>query len=301
MSVAFFGSSELGADALEALVRDGVEIGAVVTQPDRQAGRGRRLRRPPVAERADALGLALIQTADASADPPDAQAGVVVAFGQIVRPPLLGGYPLYNLHPSLLPRWRGAAPVERAIMAGDDETGVAVIELVERLDAGPVHGLARFPIGEADDAGALAARALELGVPLLVDALAGRTTGTPQSEHGVTYAAKLTAADRELEWTRPAAELDRQVRALAPHIGARTVVDGRPVVIWRARPVAGGPAAGEIDTPANWHSANANWQFRIGCGQGALDIVELQPAGGRRMTAADYLRGLRGAPVRAGA
>ncbi len=289
MSVAFFGSSELGADALEALVRAGVEITAVVTQPDRQAGRGRKLRRPPVAERADTLGLPLIQTADASADPPDVQAGVVVAFGQIVRPPLLGGYPLYNLHPSLLPRWRGAAPIERALMAGDAETGVAVIELVAELDAGPVHGMARFPIGQADDAGDLAARALELGVPLLIDALAGRTTGVAQPEDGVTYAAKLTAADRDLDWMRRAAELDRQVRALAPHIGARTSLDGRPVVVWKTRPAPAGPAPGGIEPP-----------LRVGCGEGALDILELQPAGGRRMPAEDYLRGLREAPRRAG-
>jgi methionyl-tRNA formyltransferase len=289
VSVAFFGSSELGADALQALVAAGVEIGAVVTQPDRQAGRGRKLRRPPVAERADALGLPLIQTADASADPPAARAGVVVAFGQIVRPPLLGGYPLYNLHPSLLPRWRGAAPIERALMAGDAETGVAVIELVAELDAGPVHGMARFPIGEADDAGDVAARALELGVPLLVEALSGRTTGVPQPAEGVTYAAKLTAADRELDWDRSAAELDRRVRALSPHIGARTLVDGRMVAIWRARPIAEGPGAGEIAQP-----------LVIGCGEGALDVSELQPAGGRRMTAAEFLRGLRVPPSRAG-
>jgi methionyl-tRNA formyltransferase len=289
VSVAFFGTSELGADALEALRAAGADIGVVVTQPDRQAGRGRRMRPPPVAERARALGLPLLQPADASADPPPAQAGVVVAFGQIVKPPLLGGYPLYNLHPSLLPRWRGAAPVERAIMAGDAETGVAVIELVESLDAGPVHGLARFPIGPADDAGTVSARALELGVPLLMEALAGRTTATPQAEDGATYAAKLTAADRELDWTRPAVELDRRIRALAPHIGARTSVDGRPVVIWRATPAAAGPAPGEIADP-----------LTVGCADGALDVAELQPAGGRRMTAAEFLRGLRTPPARAG-
>jgi methionyl-tRNA formyltransferase len=289
VSFAFFGTSQLGADALEALAGAGAEIGLVVTQPDRQAGRGRRLRRPPVAERAEALGLPLRQTADASADPPPAAAGVVVAFGQIVKPPLLGAYPLYNLHPSLLPRWRGAAPIERAIMAGDGETGVAVIELVERLDAGPVHGLARFPIGPADDAGTVAARALELGLPLLLEALSGHTSGTPQAADGVTYAAKLTAADRDLDWVRPAAELDRLIRGLAPHIGARTQIDGRPVVIWRAHPTAAGPAAGEIAPP-----------LVIGCGGAALAVDELQPAGGRRMTAAEYLRGLRAPPSRAG-
>jgi methionyl-tRNA formyltransferase len=285
VSIAFFGTSELGADALSALVGAGVDVGVVVTQPDRAAGRGRRLRPPPVAVRAVELGLPLVQTENASPDPPPARAGVVVAFGQIIRDPLLHAYPLYNLHPSLVPRWRGAAPVERAIMAGDRETGVAVIELVEALDAGPIHGLARFPIGPEDDAGSVHARALEHGVPLLVDAIEGRTTAVPQSEVGVTYAPKLTAADRRLDWSQPATVLDRVVRALSPHIGARAELDGRQVVVWRARPLDRGPAAGRVEPP-----------LRVGCGEGGLELLELQPAGGRRMRAEEYLRGLRQPP-----
>ncbi len=289
MSVAFFGSSAFGAAALEALVTAGAPIATVVTQPDRPAGRGRRVHATPVADRARALGLELRQTAEASADPPAVDAGVVVAFGQLVRDPLLHAYPLYNLHPSLLPRWRGAAPVERAIMAGDGETGVAVIELVEALDAGPVHGMARFPIGPEDNAGRVDAQALALGVPLLLDALAGRTRPQPQPDAGVTYAHKLTAADRRLDWTRPAAELDRVVRALAPHIGARTTLDGRDLVVWRARPVADGPPPGAVAAP-----------LVVGCRDGALELLDVQPAGGRRMTAEELLRGLRRTPTTAG-
>ena len=143
MKVAFFGTSEFGADALDLLVATaGIDVAWVVSQPDRRAGRGRNPQPPPVARRARELGIELIQTDDASASPPPADAGAVVAFGQLVRPPLLHAFPLYNIHPSLLPRWRGAAPVERAIMAGDDTTGVCVIEIAEELDAGPIHGIA---------------------------------------------------------------------------------------------------------------------------------------------------------------
>ncbi len=156
----------------------------MVTQPDRQSGRGRKLQAPPIAATAAALGIDLVQTADASTAPPAVDAAAVVAFGQLIRPPLLGAYPLLNLHPSILPRWRGAAPLERAILAGDTRTGVCVIELVQELDAGPVHGCAEFPIGPQDDAGALAERSLELGVPLLAAALRGETQAVPQAAAG---------------------------------------------------------------------------------------------------------------------
>ena len=291
MRVAFYGTSEFGADALERLHgAPGIEIGWVVSQVDRKAGRGRKSQSPPVAERARALGLALVQTEAASAEPPPADAAIVVAFGQMVRAPLLGAYPLYNLHPSLLPRWRGAAPIERAIMAGDATTGVCVIELVEALDAGPVHASAEIPIGPSDDAGTIRARALELGVPLLAAALRGETVGVPQAESGVTYAHKLTAGDRRIDWTRPASEVDRRVRALAPDLGARTELDGRPVLIWAGRPLAardGDP--GSIRPP-----------LVVACGEGGYEVSQVQPGGKRRMSAADYLRGLRSPPERAG-
>ena len=287
--IAFFGTSAFGAEVLRALAAmPAVAPVCVVSQPDRPSGRGRREQPPPVVTAARELGIEVRQTADASADPPDADAGAVVAFGQLVRPPLLGAYPLYNLHPSLLPRWRGAAPVERAIMAGDAETGVAVIELVQELDAGPVHGMARIPIGPSDDAAAVRGRALDLGVPLLAAALRGETAAAPQADEGLTYAAKIAAADREIDWTRPAAAVDALVRALSPHIGARTRLDGRPVTVWRARPADARLAPGRVEPP-----------LVVGCGDGALEVLELQAAGGRRMAAADYLRGLREPPSRA--
>ncbi|HWH66264.1 MAG TPA: methionyl-tRNA formyltransferase, partial [Gaiellales bacterium] len=226
MNVAYFGTSGFAAEVLHALAERGaVTPSLVVSQPDRPSGRGRALTAPPVAAAALELALPLTQPQDASAEPPEAEAGVVVAFGQILRAPLLGAYPLVNLHPSALPRWRGAAPVERAIMAGDAETAVAVIEVAPELDAGPILAEQRIAIGEHDDAGAVRRAALELGVPLLERALLERPEPRAQDEQGVTYAHKIEAAERALDWSRPAVELDRKVRALSPHIGARTVLD----------------------------------------------------------------------------
>jgi methionyl-tRNA formyltransferase len=289
--IAFFGTSAFAAGALERLVReDGIDVAAVVSQPDRRAGRGRRSATPPAAAAARELGLPVIQDAHASEHPPGVDAGAVVAFGQILRPPLLGAYPLYNLHPSLLPRWRGAAPIERAIMAGDRETAAAVIELVAELDAGPVHGLERFPIAPGDDAGAVAGRALDLGVPLLAAALRGETSGHEQ-EGEPTYAHRIGPEDRRIDWGRPAAEIADRVRALSPHIGARAELDGLPVTVWRAAAFDGEGEPGEVTAAGD--------ALQIAAATGAVDIRELQPAGKRRMTAAEFLRGRQTPPARA--
>jgi methionyl-tRNA formyltransferase len=289
--VAFFGTSAFGSGALERLVREpGIEVTVVVTQPDRPAGRGRKARRPPVAVTATDLGLDLAQRERVSDDPPPADCGAVAAFGQILKPPLLGAYPLYNLHPSLLPRWRGAAPIERAVMAGDIETATAVIELVAALDAGPIHAIERFAIGPEDDAGTVSARALDLGVPLLAEALRGHTSGRPQ-EGEPTYANRIEAGDRRIDWHRPAAAVANQVRGLAPHIGARTELDGMGVTVWRAHATAAAPAPPGTVTTADG--------LRIACGDGALDVVELQADGKRRMAAGEFLRGLRTTPSHA--
>ncbi len=232
----------------------------------------------------------MVQEEHASDRPPEAGAGAVVAFGQILRPPLLGAYPLFNLHPSLLPRWRGAAPIERAIMAGDRETAAAVIELVAELDAGPIHGLERFPIGPDDDADAVAARALDLGVPLLAAALRGETSGHAQ-EGEPTYAHRIGPDDRRLDWSRPAAEIAARVRALSPHIGARAELDGLPVTVWTAAAVDAVAAPGVVTADGG--------TLRIGAGGGAIEVRELQPAGKRRMTAAEFLRGRQTPPARA--
>jgi methionyl-tRNA formyltransferase len=241
-----------------------------------------------VAERARQLGLPLVQTANASAEPTPADAGVVVAFGQILREPLLSAYPLFNLHPSALPRWRGAAPIERAIMAGDTDTAACVIGVTAALDAGPIHAETRFAIGPEDDAGALYARSIELGTPLLLAALRGEGRARPQPREGVTYAAKITAADRELDWSRPARDLALVVRALSPHIGARAELDGRPLIVWQAREQAAELRPGGVDA--------SDRSLVVGCGEGALELLVVQPSGRRRMSAAELLRGLREAP-----
>jgi methionyl-tRNA formyltransferase len=289
--VAFFGTSAFAAGALERLVReDGIDVATVVSQPDRPAGRGREAATPPAVTAARDLGLPVVQEERASEHPPEADAGALVAFGQILRPPLLGAYPLFNLHPSLLPRWRGAAPVERAIMAGDRETAAAVIELVSELDAGPIHGLERFPIGPEDDAGVVAERALDLGVPLLAAALRGETSGRAQ-EGEATYAHRIGSQDRRIDWSRPAAEIADRVRALSPHIGARAELDGLPVTVWRVAAAAGDASPGAVTVEGG--------RPRIGAGEGVVEVLELQPAGKRRMTAAEFLRGRRTPPGRA--
>ena len=188
---------------------------------------------------------------------------MTVAYGVLVPPELLARARWLNVHPSLLPRWRGAAPIERALMAGDDETAVSVIELVEELDAGPIAAQRRFPIGPDDDAGVLFEHARGLSVDVVEEAMAN-THPAPQSHEGVTYADKITAADRELDWSRPAQELHNRIRALSPHIGARGVVEGRPVIVWRSRVV-----------------------------DDELELLEVQPEGRRRMTYDEFLRGLR--------
>jgi methionyl-tRNA formyltransferase len=188
---------------------------------------------------------------------------IVVAYGLLIPKELLDRALWLNVHPSLLPRWRGAAPVERAIMAGDTETGVTIHRTTEQLDAGPIAAQRAFPIEETDDAGDVFAHAADSAAELLPEALEA-VAFTPQPEEGVTYAEKVTAADRELDWSRPADELLRRIRALSPHIGARAELNGRRVTIWKGQIV-----------------------------EGRLQPVEVQPEGRRRMTYAEFLRGLR--------
>ena len=301
--VAFAGTNWWAAQALERLAGSpALEVARVISQPDRPAGRGRKPAAPPVAATARKLGLAVSQPErPAGALPLLEQDGVgavaVVAYGELVPRSLLEALPFVNLHPSALPRWRGAAPIERALMAGDNECAVAAMLLVEPLDAGPVAALERFEVGPDDDAGTVYERALELGVEpfarALQDAASGRLATVPQVGEA-TYAAKITAADRALDPLRPARELHDRVRALSPHIGARLALDGAPHTIWRTRVLSAGPAAGvlELDGAA----------VVLGCGLGALELCDLQAPGGRRMPAADWLRGLRGAlPAATGA
>jgi methionyl-tRNA formyltransferase len=255
-------TAPFGADVLERLA-ERQEIAFVLTRPDAAKGRGRRTAPPAAKATAARLGIPVLQPEwlDASVEL-TAETIVAVAYGLLVPPALLDRHTWLNVHPSLLPRWRGAAPVERAIMAGDEETGVSIIRLVEALDAGPVGAQEAFAIGPEDDVGAVYGRAAEVAARLL-DPLP--ESFAPQDDAGVTYADKIGPDDRRLDLSRPADELVRRVRALSPHIGARADLDSRPVTVWRAR-VAG---------------------------DGSFEPLEVQPDGGRRMDYAAWLRGLR--------
>jgi methionyl-tRNA formyltransferase len=259
MQTGFAASGPFGADVLERLASDH-EIAFVLTQPDAPAGRGRGLRPTPAKLKALQLGIPVVESLEETLDQPTI---VLVDYGRLIPSSLLERHLWLNVHPSLLPRWRGAAPVERAIMAGDEETGVTVIKLVEELDAGPIAAQRAFPIGPDDDAEAVYRKAGEVGAELVGEVLPSPSF-VPQRDEGVTYAEKLSPADRELDWSRPAEELERQVRALAPHVGARAELEGRQVLIWRAR-----------------------------VEDGRLVPVEVQPEGGRRMSYEAWLRGLR--------
>jgi methionyl-tRNA formyltransferase len=261
--IAVAATAPFGADVLERLAGRH-DVAALVTRPDRPKGRGRRPGPPPAKETAERLGIPVLQPErlDASLELP-ADTIVVVAYGALVPSVLLDRALWLNVHPSLLPRWRGAAPVERAIMAGDEETGVTVHRTVEELDAGPWAAKEELRIGPDDTAGDIYARAAPVAAALVDEAVENQDF-FPQSEVGATYAEKIRPADRELDWSRPAKELHDRIRALSPHIGARGELHGRRVVVWRSR-----------------------------LADGELEILEVQPEGRRRMTYEEFLRGLR--------
>jgi len=282
----YLGTSDFAAAVLGRLAASDHRPVLVVTRPDRPRGRGRHLAAPPVAEAARELGLDVFQPE--SVNTPEAWAriaasgaeiGCVCAFGALIKDPLLAELELLNVHPSLLPRWRGAAPVERAIMAGDERTGVSIMRLTAGLDSGPVCLQEADDITPEDDYATLAARLERIGGELLVRALDEHPECHEQPEDGITYAEKITAPDRDLDPRRPAAELERAVRALRPHIGARYGELG--VRAAAVRPA--GPPPGEL--------AASDGRLLLGTTDGALELVEVQPPGGRPMAAADYLRG----------
>jgi methionyl-tRNA formyltransferase len=263
LRLAVAATAPFGADVLERLAQRH-EVAALLTRPDAPRGRGRKTAAPPAKETAERLGISVLQPArpetgmDLGAD-----TVVVAAYGLLIPEVVLDERLWLNVHPSLLPRWRGAAPVERAIMSGDAETGVTIHRTVKELDAGPIAAQRAFPIGEQDDAGAVFAKAAALAAELLDEVLPSPDF-TPQDEQGVTYADKISAADRELDWDEPPDELLNTIRALSPHIGARAELHGRPVTIWRAR-----------------------------VEDGKLVPVEVQPDGGKRMDYQAFLRGIR--------
>ena len=256
-------TAPFGADVLRRLA-ERHDVAWVLTRPDRAAGRGRRVTPPAAKTVAEELGIEVRQPErPRTGDVEGVDVIVLVAYGVLIPDDVLAAALWLNVHPSLLPRWRGAAPVERAILAGDAETGVSIIKLVKELDAGPIAAQRAFPIEPDDDAGAVYAKAASIAAELLeFVAQSHKPTFTDQSGEA-TYAAKITAADRQLDVTNVDDAL-RRVRALSPHIGARTELHGRSVTVWRAR-----------------------------ADSGAFVPVEVQPDGGRRMSYDEFLRGVR--------
>lgn len=272
MKIAVAATAPLGADVLERL-SENHDVSFLITRPDRPQGRGRRVGAPPAKQIAERLGIEVRQPEklDEATDVDGVEAIVVAAYGALIPEVLLERTLWLNVHPSLLPRWRGAAPVERAIMAGDDETGVTIHRTTAELDAGPIAAQRAFAIGTEDDAGAVYEKAGALAAELLEGVLEAPDFHQ-QPEEGATYAERLTAADRELDWNRPPEVLLNQIRALSPHIGARGALDSRTLTVWRAA-----PAGAESKLTA-----------------GGLELLEVQPEGKRRMSGEEYLRGVRG-------
>jgi methionyl-tRNA formyltransferase len=280
----YLGTSEFAAAVLRRLCDSPHRPALVLSRPDAPQGRGRRLAPPPVVLAARELGLAVLQPE--SVNTPEvlaqiqgsgAELAVVCAFGALIKEPLLSAYEILNVHPSLLPRWRGAAPVERAIMAGDSETGVTIMALTAGLDSGPVCLSATVAIGAEDDYGSVAERLQTAGGELLVQAIDERPPFFEQPEDGITYAEKITAEDRRLDpATHSAGALELRVRGLSPHIGTYLERDsGERLGVWAARAVQDGSGP----------------RF-VACADGVLELLSVQPPGKRRMAAADWARGL---------
>lgn len=298
MRIVFAGTPEFAVPALAALIDAGHDVVAVLTQPDRAAGRGRRLTPSPVKCAAGAAGIAVHQPASLrGSEPPrllaelDLELIVVVAYG-LILPPAVLAVPrrgCWNIHFSLLPRWRGAAPVQRAILAGDAETGVSIMQMEAGLDTGPVLLREATPIGPEDTTGTLHDRLAEIGARLVVAALArlDSLASEPQPEAGASYAAKIDKAEAEVDWARPAPEIDRQIRGLSPFPGAWTLVRGQRVKLLASRQAQGQGAPGTVLDAA----------LTVACGTGALRLTRLQRAGRGAQGTEEFLRGF---PVQPG-
>jgi methionyl-tRNA formyltransferase len=303
MRIVFMGTPDFAVPALRAVIDAGHEVAAVYTQPPRAAGRGMALRQSPVQQAAEQAGLTVL-TPERLKNPEEQQrfsafnadVAVVVAYGLILPKPILDGtrHGAFNIHASLLPRWRGAAPINRAIMAGDTETGVAIMRVDEGLDTGPVCLEARISIGPDETAGDLQDRLSAQGARLMVEALAALELGhldcKPQPRDGATYAEKIAPAEARIDWSRPARDVHNLIRGLSPHPGAwfELELNGRRERIRAPRSVLaagdGGPGTVLDDG------------LTIACGQGAVRLMQVQRAGKRPMSAEDFLRGVTIAP-----
>jgi methionyl-tRNA formyltransferase len=285
------GTSDFAVAVLRRLAASAHAPSLVVTRPDKPRGRGRKLQPPPVALAAQELGLEVFQPDSVNADEARARISaerpdevLICAFGALIKEPLLSEHPMLNVHPSLLPRWRGAAPIERAIEAGDELTGVTIMRPIAELDAGPMCLQRDEPIRPDDDFGSLSPRLAELGGELLVEALETRPDCVPQPEEGVTIAPKIEADERRLDPAAGPQTLVLRVRALNPHVGTWIELPGGERLGVRKAQVAAESAA-----PAELVAVDGRLLW--GCAGGALDLLVVQPPGGRAMSAADFLRG----------
>lgn len=313
MKLVFAGTPAFARVALERLVAAGFEVPLVLSQPDRPAGRGMKLQASPVKQFALEQGMAVAQprslrldgkypedaaAARAAIDAAGAEAMVVAAYGLILPQWVLDAPPrgCLNIHASLLPRWRGAAPIHRAIEAGDAETGVTIMQMDAGLDTGDMLLMERLPIAATDTTARLHDRLADLGGRLIVEALelaaCGGLRAVPQPAEGVTYAHKIEKAEAALDWALPAAVLARRVRAFDPFPGGATALAGEPVKVWAAHAESAGTGAGQLGQVL---AADAQG-VRVQTGDGVLVLTALQRAGGKRLGAADFLRGFALAP-----
>ena len=293
MRVVFMGTPDFSVPALEALVAAGHEMACVYTQPPRPAGRGKKERASPVQTRAEALGLPVrhplsLRTPEAQAEfaALGADIAVVVAYGLILPQPVLDApaHGCLNIHASLLPRWRGAAPIHRAIMAGDAETGVCIMQMEAGLDTGPVLLRGTTPIADSDTTASLHDQLAGMGAELIVEALSRLPELVPESqpEAGVTYAQKIDKAEAAIDWTRPAVEVDRRIRGLSPFPGAWFEHEGARIKVLGSTLADGGGAPGEVLDDA----------LLVACGDGAVRLTRLQRAGKGAQDADVILRGM---------
>jgi methionyl-tRNA formyltransferase len=305
MKVVFAGTPEFAACALRALVEAGFSIPLVLTQPDRPAGRGMQLQASAVKQVALEHGIEVLQPLSLRTDSKDPQRAaearaaherlsaldydvmVVAAYGLILPRSTLDIAPCINIHGSLLPRWRGAAPIHRAIESGDPETGVTIMGMEEGLDTGPMMLIERVAIEDADTTGTLHDKLAALGATMIVEALRrmekGELQATPQPEEGVTYAAKISKDEAKLDFSLPADALWRKVRAFNPFPGAQGLANGTAIKIWQAEPVDAQGAPGQV------LAADASG-IVVACGAGALRLLQLQKPGGKRLAAGEFLK-----------